>query len=53
MLSAMSVVGMPSCISSHAVSRAPCRHGPRLVGEDRASTLPSRAAERMTPSAVP
>ena len=27
MLSQMTVVGMPSAISSHAVSRAPCKNG--------------------------
>ena len=32
MLSQITVVGMPSAISSHAVSRAPCKKGPRLVG---------------------
>ena len=52
MLSAISVVAMPSCISSQAVSRAPCRNG-RVSSAKTALSLPSRAAERTTPSAVP
>ncbi len=34
MLSEITVVGMPSFISSHAVSREPCRKRTRLVGVD-------------------
>ena len=34
MLSVITVVSMPSLTSSQAVSRAPCRNGPGLVGED-------------------
>ena len=52
MLSAMRVVGIPSCSSSHAVSRAPWSQG-RVSSAKTAFTLPRRTAERMTPSAVP
>ena len=51
-LSTMSVVGMPSCVSSHAVRRAPCRSGRVSVATTPASTPCSHAA-RTTPSAVP
>ena len=41
--SVMSVTGMPSCSSSHAVSRAPWRYGPGLAGERRGRACPPRA----------
>ncbi len=52
MLSAINVVGMESCISSQAVSRAPWRYG-RVSSAKTLRSLPRRAAERITPRAVP
>ena len=46
------VVGMRSCISSQAVSRAPCRKG-RVSSANTWMRLPCSTAERITPSAVP
>ena len=50
MLSVISVQGIPSCTSSHAVSRAPCRYG-RVSFAITEMFL--SLAERITPSAVP
>ena len=52
MLSVMTVVSMPSRISSQAVSRAPCING-RVSSAKTATCLPFSTAPRMTPSAVP
>ena len=52
MLSVIRVHGMPSFISSHAVSRAPCRNG-RVSSTYTWIRFPAATAERITPSAVP
>ncbi len=52
MLSQMTVVGMLSFISSHAVRRAPCRKG-RVSSAKTSILWPRSMAARMTPSAVP
>ena len=52
MLSAMTVVWMPSRTSSHAVRRAPWRNG-RVSSANTVTCLPASTAPRMTPSAVP
>src|SRR5581483_8674583 len=43
---------MPSCCSSQAVSRAPCRNG-RVSSAKTSIFLPALTAARITPSAVP
>ena len=50
--SAMRVTSMPSRISSHAVSRAPCRTG-RVSSAITRMPLPWACAARITASAVP
>ena len=52
MLSVMSVTGMRSRFSSHAVSRAPWRNG-RVSQASTEIRLPASRAARITPSAVP
>src|ERR1700731_1229041 len=52
MLSEITVVGIPSFISSHAVRREPCRKG-RVSSAYTWIFLPCSTAARMTPSAVP
>ena len=52
MLSVINVVGMPSCCSSHTVSRAPCRNG-RVSSANTSICFPLSRAARITPSAVP
>ena len=50
--SAISVAGMPSCISSQAVRRAPCCQG-RVSPAKTLSIRPWATPARITPSAVP
>ena len=52
MLSVIRVHGIPSFISSHAVSRAPCRKG-RVSPTYTCIFFPAPTAARITPSAVP
>ena len=52
MLSVITVTGISSFASSHAVRRAPCRKG-RVSSAMTATRLPASRAPRMTPRAVP
>jgi hypothetical protein len=52
MLSVMTVVLMPSRMSSHAVRRAPCMNG-RVSSAKTATFFPCSTAARITPSAEP